>query len=66
MTGAATTTSPADSLRGLRSDLDDVLLRVEGLTKTFLSRGSRLGREPGLEVHAVADLSFDVRRGETF
>lgn len=40
-------------------------LRVENLTKTFpLMKGSIAKRKVG-EVHAVKDISFDVREGET-
>ncbi|MBM3676541.1 MAG: ABC transporter ATP-binding protein [Actinobacteria bacterium] len=59
-------TVAAPPLPGLRPGLDDALLRVEAVTKTFTSGGSRLARRPPLQVHAVSELSFDVRRGETF
>ena len=42
----------------LRSDLNDVLLRIENLVVEFPS--GRKGK-----VHAVSDISFDIRKGET-
>ena len=43
----------------------DVLLRVEGLVKSFpITRGVFMRRRVG-EVRAVDDLSFEIRRGET-
>lgn len=45
---------------------DDVLLRVEGLTKHFpITKGALLRRRVGA-VKAVDGVSYDVRRGETF
>ena len=41
----------------------DVLLSVEGLTKTFTSGGGLFAKKR--VVHAVSDVSFDVARGET-
>jgi len=44
---------------------DDILLRVENLTKYFpISHGSLFKRHTDV-VHAVDGISFDVRRGET-
>ncbi|HEY3344527.1 MAG TPA: oligopeptide/dipeptide ABC transporter ATP-binding protein [Anaerolineaceae bacterium] len=44
---------------------DNVLLKVENLVKYFpITRGIVIQREVGA-VHAVDDVSFDVRRGET-
>jgi oligopeptide transport system ATP-binding protein len=44
---------------------DDVLLRVEGLVKEFpIRRGVFFKRQVG-SVSAVADISFEVKRGET-
>ena len=43
---------------------DDPLLRVEQLTKHFPVRGGLFLRTVG-HVHAVDDVSFEVRRGET-
>lgn len=50
---------------GLRPD-QDALLRVEAISKTFVSGGSRLFRHRPRQVNALVDLSFDVGRGETF
>jgi oligopeptide/dipeptide ABC transporter ATP-binding protein len=47
---------------GLRDDLPDPLLRVEGLEKHFAIRE---GRRKSQLLRAVDDLSFDVARGET-
>src|SRR5215218_6523073 len=41
----------------LRAD-DDVLVRVENLVVEFPAKGGR-------KVHAVSDISFDIREGET-
>ena len=46
------------------SESDTHLLQVEGLTKHFPLRGGVLLRKIG-QVHAVDDVSFTVRRGET-
>jgi oligopeptide/dipeptide ABC transporter ATP-binding protein len=43
----------------------DNLLRVERLKKYFPIRGGLFKRERGY-VHAVDDISFDIRKGETF
>lgn len=44
-----------------------VLVRVEGLVKHFPAGSGGLLRRPGHGVvHAVCDVSFDVRQGETF
>ncbi|MBW3592736.1 MAG: ATP-binding cassette domain-containing protein [Actinobacteria bacterium] len=44
---------------------EEPLLRVEGLTKRFpITRGIIFQREIG-RVHAVEDVSFEIRRGET-
>jgi oligopeptide/dipeptide ABC transporter ATP-binding protein len=48
---------------GLRGNLDNELLRVERLEKTFALRGSAFGG--GAPLRAVDDVSFDVARGET-
>ena len=42
----------------LRTEFDDVLLSVENLVVEFSS-----GRKN--KVHAVSDVSFDIRKGET-
>ncbi len=41
------------------------LLRVEGLRKTFTQGGSLFGRREASTVHAVDDVSFEIRPGET-
>jgi oligopeptide/dipeptide ABC transporter ATP-binding protein len=48
---------------GLREDLADPLLRVEGLEKHFALGRALRGQAPTLR--AVAGISFDVARGET-
>jgi oligopeptide/dipeptide ABC transporter ATP-binding protein len=47
------------------ADSDDVLLRVENLVKYFPIRGTGFFK-PREQVHAVDNVSFTVRRGETF
>lgn len=42
--------------------MPDVVMQVSGLTKSFAARGSRSG---GRAVNAVADVCFDLARGET-
>jgi oligopeptide/dipeptide ABC transporter ATP-binding protein len=44
---------------------DDVLLRVEHLVKYFPIRSGQLIRRGRYSVHAVDDVSLEVRRGET-
>lgn len=44
---------------------DDVLLRVEHLTKSFVAKSSLFGK-PLSFVSAVDDVSFTIRRGEVF
>lgn len=44
---------------------DDVLLRVEHLTKSFVAKSSVFGK-PLSYVSAVDDVSFTIRRGEVF
>ncbi len=44
---------------------DDVLLRVEHLTKSFVNKSSLFGK-PLSYVSAVDDVSFTIRRGEVF
>jgi oligopeptide/dipeptide ABC transporter ATP-binding protein len=45
--------------------MDDVLLRTEGLTKHFIQNDGFLSRHTRT-VRAVDDVTFEVRRGETF
>ena len=46
-------------------DSHGVVLKVEGLSKTYLIRkGSYLGKEPERRIVAVDDVSFEIRRGE--
>jgi peptide/nickel transport system ATP-binding protein len=54
--------SPIPPLRPARA-IEPVICEVEGLTKTYTSRtGLFLGKRV---VHAVRDVSFSIRRGET-
>lgn len=53
------------ALPGLRQDRE-ALLRVEALSKTFVTGGSGLRRREPRQVDALVDVSFDVARGETF
>ncbi|MEO1019508.1 MAG: ABC transporter ATP-binding protein [Pseudomonadota bacterium] len=58
MSGAMTKTNPTVS--------DEIILEVEGITKTFGSRrGGPFGRDRR-SIKAVLDLSFEIRRGESF
>jgi oligopeptide/dipeptide ABC transporter ATP-binding protein len=51
--------------RSAAGTTDEPLLRVENLTKHFpITRGIIFQREVG-RVHAVEDVTFDIRRGET-
>ena len=46
-------------------DAHGMLLKVEGLNKSFLIRkGSYFGKAPARRVIAVEDVSFEIRRGE--
>jgi oligopeptide/dipeptide ABC transporter ATP-binding protein len=65
MTSAARRTG-FEPLPGLRPELEDPLLRVEALSKTFAAGRSGLRGKGAAEVVALKDLSIDVRRGETF
>jgi peptide/nickel transport system ATP-binding protein len=51
--------------RDAEADQAPVLLNVEHLVKEFPVRGSLFTRKKA-KVHAVSDVSFSVRRGETF
>ena len=44
---------------------DDVLISVRGLSKTFIIKGSSKGGKLR-ELRAVDDISFDIKKGETF
>ncbi len=44
---------------------EDVLFRVKGLTKHFPVKGGHRGRET-LKLRAAEDVTFDIRKGETF
>jgi oligopeptide/dipeptide ABC transporter ATP-binding protein len=58
--------APAPALQpGVRADPENALLWVDRVEKTFRLRGSRFARSAEL-LRAVDDVSFDVRRGETF
>lgn len=56
------TASPA---RSTAADTDRPLLRVEGISKEFVRRGSRARRSTTL-LRAVDNVSFDIVRGEAF
>ena len=43
---------------------DDIILKVDHLTKTFQVKSPRLFEKP-LALNAVNDVSFEVKRGET-
>ncbi|MCL4134152.1 UNVERIFIED_CONTAM: hypothetical protein GTU68_065507 [Idotea baltica] len=58
LTGAGAEPANEPDARG------DVILEVKGLTTRFPMRGGLLGRVNG-NVHAVEDVSFSVRAGET-
>jgi oligopeptide transport system ATP-binding protein len=47
------------------SDDTTPLLQVEGLRKSFTQGGSFFGRREASTVHAVDDVSFTIRQGET-
>jgi oligopeptide/dipeptide ABC transporter ATP-binding protein len=59
----ATTTAPAATAPAIATATD--ILRVDHLKKYFKIGGGLLGGK-GLIIHAVDDVSFTVRRGETF
>ena len=48
-----------------RFRLSDILLDVHHISKTFPVKSGMFSRSKGV-VHAVDDVSFQVRRGETF
>jgi peptide/nickel transport system ATP-binding protein len=56
--------SPARLVPETVSDASTPLLSVEGLTTQFAIRGGLLGRLRG-RVHAVENVSFELRKGET-
>lgn len=53
---------PSSPGRGAVATADDPLLRVDGLSVRFPARGRTGGRK---FVHAVSDVTFELRRGET-
>ena len=57
--------SATDAQPGLRPGVDDALLWVDRLEKTFRIGRTSFGRDAEL-VRAVDGVSFDVRKGETF
>jgi peptide/nickel transport system ATP-binding protein len=58
-------TAPAQEPWAQSDDIPDVVLRVANLSRTYrLTKGAVFRRTIG-EVRAVADISFEVRRGET-
>ena len=64
-TGSATTPAPAADAAGLAPGNGEVLLRAEHIIKYFpIRRGILLQREIA-RVHAVDDVSFEIRAGET-
>lgn len=50
---------------GKNRNMDDVVLKVEHLTKHYPIKNGLFGKETGC-VHAVEDASFELHRGETF
>ncbi|SDS23002.1 ABC transporter ATP-binding protein [Corynebacterium timonense] len=55
---------PEDALAGIPRNEREVTLEVENLTKVFpLTKGALVKRKVG-EVHAVKNISFDLRAGE--
>ena len=64
-TGSATTPDPAADAAGPAAGNGEVLLRAEHIIKYFpIRRGILLQREIA-RVHAVDDVSFELRAGET-
>ncbi len=61
---ALDTAVPAQT--GRRSDSTDNILEVQNLKKHFKIGGGFLARRSALNIRAVDDVSFSVRRGETF
>ncbi|MFI8825172.1 dipeptide ABC transporter ATP-binding protein [Streptomyces sp. NPDC053431] len=64
--GPEDTTGARDGAKGTESPGErEVVLRVSGLTKTFpVTKGAFLKRRVGT-LHAVSDVGFDLRAGET-
>ncbi|GAA3085499.1 oligopeptide/dipeptide ABC transporter ATP-binding protein [Kribbella aluminosa] len=58
------TTTPRESALDQTVD-QDILLRVQGLTKSYGGQRSGVRMRRANQVHALRDVSFDVRRGET-
>ncbi len=58
---------PVEIAESRRSTVSDkTLLQVTNLVKEFPIRGASMFRRTGLKVSAVANVSFEVREGETF
>jgi oligopeptide/dipeptide ABC transporter ATP-binding protein len=57
--------APSPLQPGVRAEPESALLWVDRVEKTFRLSGSRFGRAAEL-LRAVDDVSFDVRKGETF
>ena len=56
--------APVKPAPGHGTQMAEALLRVKSLKKYFPIRGGLLSREVA-RVHAVDDVSFEIRRGET-
>ena len=50
---------------GKNADMNDVVLKVEGLTKHYPIKKGMFSKSEQC-VHALEDASFEVHRGETF
>ena len=64
-TGSATTPDPAADAVGLAPGNGEVLLRAEHIKKYFPVRTGILLQREIARVHAVDDVSFEIRAGET-
>ena len=65
MSPRATAVEGVTSPRGAHSTSDDAFVRVEHAVKRFAIHGNQLFRRSKEAVHAVDDVSFTIRRGET-